>query len=146
MTYPLTALIEVNWEILKELDEKHLEDEIRLPIQIAVIEVLACAERALNFMHTGNPAVIKTSVMNPLWIGRSIINDGVPSFNQSIVKLSSRDAAKLIFCQWPYDDVRNLPKSTSESALRYRYKELVAGVSDAFKRLPMAQILNLFPH
>jgi hypothetical protein len=67
-TYPLTSLIEINWDFLKTLPAD-LDLEKRSPIEVAVTEITGCAERALNFMHTGNPAVIKSTVMNPLWIG-----------------------------------------------------------------------------
>jgi hypothetical protein len=147
-TYPLTALIETNWDLLKKIRVK-LKDgnEEVLQSLVAVTEVTGCAERALNFMHTGNPAVIKTSVMNPLWIGRAIIHDGLPSFNTMLVKPMSNDMVKVQFGQWPYDDARNLPKSTSESALRYRYNELTVGVrmslsfnTHAFKGYPKASL------
>lgn len=127
MSYPLTALIEINWEMLKSLNKE--EEEERLRKEVRLTEITACAERALNFMHTGNPAVIKTSIMNPLWIGRAIVNDGVPSFNPNIVRLSHNSIVKVIFSGWPYDNTRNLPKSTTESAIRYRYNEMAVGVS-----------------
>jgi hypothetical protein len=130
MTFPLTALIETNWEALQNVDKAgNVERAQLMAIQVAVVEVTACAERALNFMHTGNPAVIKTSVMNPLWIGRAIINDGLPSFNSSIVKARFKETVNVFFDLWPYDDIRNMPKSTAERSLRYRYNDQVASVS-----------------
>ena len=129
-TYPLTALIEFTWEAHKKLIRKEKNEKDLLTL-VGLIEVTACAERALNFMHTGNPAVIKTSIMNPLWIGRAIVNDGLPSFNQKIVELGYNQL-RVSFAQWPFDDGRNLPKSTAESALRYRYNEQTVAVS-AFK-------------
>lgn len=130
MTFPLTALIEANWETAGKLN-KEQEEEKRLPTEVGLIELTACAERALNFMHTGNPAVIKTSTMNPLWIGRAIIHDGVPSINPNVVpKITTPvQILKVNFAEWPYDDTRNMPKSTSERAIRYRYNELTVGVS-----------------
>lgn len=44
-----------------------------------IIELCAAIERGLNFMHTGNAAVIASSVMTPLWIGRALIEDGTTS-------------------------------------------------------------------
>ena len=65
-TYPLTALIEANWEVFQNIVGRNLNNNKLLLMLIGLTEVTSCAERALNFMHTGNPAVIKTSVMNPL--------------------------------------------------------------------------------
>jgi hypothetical protein len=128
MTYPLTALLEANWGAVKTLKPTAAKED-KLAMEVGLTEVTACAERALNFMHTGNPAVIKTSVMNPLWIGRAIIHDGLPSFNPNIVKVNNSGTTHVIFGEWPYDGIRKLPKSTSERAIRYRYNELTVGVS-----------------
>lgn len=123
MTYPLTALIEITWEEVKAREESLGE------LDPGIVEVISCVERALNFMHTGNPAVIKTSIMNSLWIGRSIINDGVPSFHPGVVRVHCKDLVKVGHGEWPYDLVHDLPKSAGESALRYRYGEVAVGVS-----------------
>jgi hypothetical protein len=127
-SYPLTALIEVNFEHLQKLERKKVPNTTLFPSLVGVTEVIACAERALNFLHTGNQAVIMTSVMNPLWIGRSIIVDGSPCFNPAIVKADPVDQVKVKLGDWPYDDARRQPKSTSGKTLRHRYGEQCVAV------------------
>ena len=140
-TFPLTALIETNWELYQRIERKYPDDIKGTRTLVGITEVTSCAERALNFMHTGNPAVIKTTVMNPLWIGRAIINDGLPCFNPNLVKPKP---IKVTYGHWVYDEVRNLPKSSSESALRYRYNELTVAVSILKLYLPKKKFFITF--
>lgn len=58
--------------MVKILEEKEKDETALLELLVDLTEVTACAERALNFMHIGNPAVVKTSVMNPLWCGSKL--------------------------------------------------------------------------
>lgn len=109
-TYPLVSFIEILYEA-----EKRVIQQKKYPNTL-LVEVCCAAERALNYMHTGNTAVIATSVMNPLWIGRSIVRDGLPCFNPqivNIVQLSDRSKVVVIARKWPYDNVKHQPKSCS---------------------------------
>ncbi|KIL55211.1 hypothetical protein M378DRAFT_182284 [Amanita muscaria Koide BX008] len=78
------------------------------------VELCSALERALNFMHTGNVAIIATSAMNPLWIGLSIIHDGLPCLNEAILPTV---ANKILIdkAQWPLNS-RNMPVSASRCA------------------------------
>jgi hypothetical protein len=86
-------------------------------------------ERALNYLHTGNVAVIATSVMNPLWIGRSIIQDGLPSINKDIVRTQRGSRILVKMDQWPFDKGRNLPRSVSKRAQGLTYGDAHHNVS-----------------
>ena len=55
-------------------------------------------------MHTGNAAVIATRVMNPLWIGRSIVQDGIPCLNGQMINTGSLFNRVVVNVEmWPYD-------------------------------------------
>lgn len=131
MTYPLTALLEITWEQVKAEEERRRRAGKRLKLDVGVVDVVSCAERALNYMHTGNPAVIKTTVMNVLWIGRAIVDDGLPSFSPAVVNFrGSRELVTVEHGKWPYDDVIRMPKSAAERGLKFRYGDMAVGVSD----------------
>ena len=72
-------------------------------------------------MHTGNAAVITTSVMNPLWVGNAIIRDGLPCFNPNIVTLRHRGPVEIVAEKWPYDLDRQQPKTSSKAAQIFAY-------------------------
>ena len=132
MSYPLTALIEIIWEQVKSNPSANTANTM----DCGIIELVSCAERALNYLQTGNPAVICTSIMNPLWIGRSIIHDGCPSFNPEIVTLYSSKMPVIKHAAWPYDSTRYMPQSSAEKALIFRFGDSTAGVS-LFLYLPV---------
>ena len=120
-TYPLICLLERVWEKGK----KYLEED-RHP-RPTLVEFCASLERALNFMHTGNAAVIATSLMNPLWIGLGIIQDGLPCIN---TKLIPAFLSTLIIDDevWPYND-KQQPKSASKGSQFRNYGEAHFNVS-----------------
>src|ERR1700684_4192268 len=77
-TYPITSLLERIWE--------HF-----LPIIIKggkptpqVVELCSVLERALAYAHTGNAKVIATSLMRPLWLVKSLLEQGLPTFAPSV--------------------------------------------------------------
>ncbi|KAG1823912.1 uncharacterized protein BJ212DRAFT_1327078 [Suillus subaureus] len=66
-TYPITSLLERIWE--------HF-----LPF----VELCSVLERALAYAHTGNSKVIATSLMRPLWLVKSLLEQGLPTFAPSV--------------------------------------------------------------
>jgi hypothetical protein len=74
-------------------------------------------------MHTGNMAVIATSVMNPMWIGRSIIQDGLPCLNPAIVLARRNKNVIIKLDQWPFDANKHIPRSSSKRAQSITYGE-----------------------
>ena len=107
-TYPLVAFLE---QIYEQADKALTNAKQPDPLWV---EVCCAAKRALNYMHTGNTAVITTSLMNPLWIGRSIPKDGLPCFNPSIVSVTFNSTIRMIDAKWPWDSKKHRPKSCSE--------------------------------
>jgi hypothetical protein len=78
-----------------------------------LVEVSSIVERALNYMHTGNASVIATSVMNPLWIGRAVIQDGIPCINPGVVRIQHDTPLTVDSGKWPYDQHKHQPKTAS---------------------------------
>ena len=115
MTYPLTCLLEHIWKIGSTAIAKKEHPDPTL------VELCSSAERALNFMHTGNVAVIATSAMNPLWIGLSLIHDGLPCFNTSIVPTLG-SSILVNKREWPCNS-RHQPRSASQCAQIRTYSE-----------------------
>ena len=85
------------------------------------MELCSAAERALNYMHTGNAAVIATRVMKPLWVGNAVVHDGMPCFNTNIVSLRPNSPLSVILQQWPYDNVQHQPKTCSAASQIFAY-------------------------
>jgi hypothetical protein len=114
-TYPLTCLLELVWK-----SAQHSKQAVGHP-KPTLVELCACVERALNYMHTGNAAVISTTLMNPLWIGMSIVQDGLPCLNHTIIPAQSR-TCMVIDYKWPHND-KLQPKSASRVSQIRNYGE-----------------------
>jgi hypothetical protein len=78
VSFPVTTLI----RSLFENEIKAIDRGVR-PCPFRV-ELLASLERTLCFCHTGNTAVLATSLMNPLGLSRGLIKDGFPHLNDVI--------------------------------------------------------------
>ncbi|KAM6490423.1 hypothetical protein JOM56_014096 [Amanita muscaria] len=114
-TFPLTRVLRRVWRVGQDFISSK-----RQPCP-TLIELSSALERALNFMHTGNVAVIATSAMNPLWIGLAIIHDGLPCLNPALVPtLIGPDFVNVEY--WPQHDNR-LPKSASRCSQLRTYGE-----------------------
>jgi hypothetical protein len=116
-TYPLVTFLEQIYEQAENAVKHGKRPE---PVWI---EICCAAERALNYMHTGNTAVIATSVMNPLWIGRSIVKDGFPCFNPRIVAIRANSTITITDRKWPWDSTKHRPKSCSERCQVFTYNQ-----------------------
>lgn len=117
-TYPLTCLLEHVWKtgVRALSEERHLEPTL--------VELCSCLERALNFMHTGNTAVIASSVMNPLWIGLAIIHDGHPCLNSRIIPTLT-GSTLVNNAEWPYNK-RQEPRSGSKGSQVRQYGRVIS--------------------
>jgi hypothetical protein len=80
-------------------------------------------------MHTGNVSVIATSAMNPMWIGLSIIHDGLPSFNPRIIQLDVRGLLVVNKAYWPYNSMTQQPITSARKSQIYVYGHQLANVS-----------------
>lgn len=89
-----------------------------------LVELCSVAERALNYMHTGNASVIATRVMNPLWIGRSIVQDGIPCLNGQMINNNLLFNRVVVSPEtWPYDVAKHQPVTSSQRAQVLTYGE-----------------------
>lgn len=94
-----------------------------------LVEFCSVVERGINFMHTGNMAVIATTVMNPLWIGRALMKDGFPSVNSDIVEFSNENSIKIKGDLWPFNKSLHRPHSSSQRSHLLTYGESHFNVS-----------------
>lgn len=94
-----------------------------------MVEFCSVIERALNFMHTGNTAVIATSVMNPLWIGLALVKDGFPCLNAQIARLVDGKHVEIKAGRWPLSRLLHQPQSSSRRSQLFNYGESHFNVS-----------------
>jgi hypothetical protein len=107
-----------------------------------LVELCSASERALNYMHTGNAAVISTTVMNPLWIGHAVVHDGLPCLNRNIISLHTNSQVSIIKERWPYHHVRRQPMTCSSAAQIFAYDIGHFNVSI----FPFISLLSICPH
>jgi len=110
-------------------ERKHIEEgEMVNPLNV---ELCAMLERALNYMHTGNTKVIATTVMNPLWIGKALIQDGLPCVDPGILRVFA-SSWELCAEHYPYHRSTGIPTSAAGCVIRYNYGDTVFQVSQCF--------------
>ena len=79
------------------------------------IELCSVAERALNYLHTGNGKVLSTAVMRPLWISKALVEHGLPAFSPTIrVGETLSDPFTVVAEEWPFDEAIHQPLSASK--------------------------------
>jgi hypothetical protein len=81
------------------------------------IEITSVIERTINFAHTGSTRVIATTLMNPLWVGLSLIDHGTPTFRDLLEM--GETAADLPYISdrlWPRHPTTKLPFFASKRA------------------------------
>ncbi len=111
-TYPLTVLLE---ELQQTQSEKTTPSHL-------FHEAIAVFERALNYCHTGNTKVLSTSIMNPLWVSLSLMQDGLPSVNPRFLLISDGDEpVSLASVAWPVSKRYNIPLLASQASNIWHY-------------------------
>jgi hypothetical protein len=88
-----------------------------------LVEFCSVVERAINYMHTGNTAVIATTVMNPLWVGRALVKDGFPSLNSDFVDIANPEHIQIKGDIWPFNKLLHRPHSSSQRSHLLTYGE-----------------------
>ena len=77
------------------------------------VELLAALERTLCFCHTGNTAVLATSLMNRLGLSAGIMKDGYPMlhqvFKQPTIRMAMAHGFEMKPQEWPLKD--GIPRS-----------------------------------
>ncbi len=127
MIYPWATLGLTKFiEKIYTLERKNIEKGWMVnPVNV---ELCAILERALNYMHSGNTKVIATSIMNPMWIGRALLHDGLPCLNDVMVKFIP-SSWEVLSEHLPYNKATGTPLSAARSVIIYNYDEIVYGVS-----------------
>jgi len=79
-------------------------------------------EQALNYMHSRNTKVITTLIMKPLWIGKALIQDGLPCLNPNIIHFFSSSSWEVSAEKWPSHRVNGIPNSKGFTLPPYSYR------------------------
>lgn len=80
MTFGLCSLLNLIWVQHKENMKKPAPD----PILHHWVELTAALECALNYAHTGSTKILTRALMDPLWLGPSLIHNGLPTLSSII--------------------------------------------------------------
>ncbi|KAF7970095.1 hypothetical protein HWV62_25024 [Athelia sp. TMB] len=115
-TYGITSMIEKLWDSQQEALQQGKK------ISPYIIELSSVLERALNVAHTGNTQVIATALMNPLWVGRSLVDHGTPTFPDSvIIGHTMQDGVHIPQSRWPRHQIHQLPLTASKRSQILNY-------------------------
>lgn len=115
-TYALTTLLEKLWLSQRQ----RLLDGTQ--ISPYMVELASVLERALNVAHTGNVRVIATSLMNPLFVGRSLVDHGTSTFHECVLMgQTSLDAVHIPDIQFPRNQVLRQPLTASKRSQIFNY-------------------------
>ncbi|EKM74525.1 hypothetical protein AGABI1DRAFT_133148 [Agaricus bisporus var. burnettii JB137-S8] len=115
-TYPLACLLDCVFTVAEPL---YPSNKFKHALMVELCSVI---ERALNYMHTGNAAVIATSVMAPLWIGKALITDGLPCFYPECVAFNG-GSFEISPEYWPFASESTRPLSSSKSTQLFRFEK-----------------------
>ncbi|KAF8221753.1 hypothetical protein L208DRAFT_1529442 [Tricholoma matsutake] len=129
--YPLTCIIEGLWKHCCQIMDRKKVDGLH-------VEMCSITERALNYMHTGNVAVIVTMIMNPLWIGQGIIQDGIPCYNPEMVTIDGSCMIRVDRDMWPYNPKTHQPRTSARTSQLYVYNKTVAKAFYAWLSMGLA--------
>lgn len=81
------------------------------------VEIMSVFERTINFAHTGSARVLATTLMNPLWVGLSLIDHGTPTFRDLLVMgETASDRPYVPERLWPRHPTTKLPFVASKRA------------------------------
>jgi hypothetical protein len=82
------------------------------------VELCSAVERSIAYAHTGNAKVIATSLMGPLWLSHSLLNDGLPTLSRDIVRIISGDSVEVLIHThlWPINGQYKIPVIASKKS------------------------------
>lgn len=120
VSYPITFLIEVIYK-----QERQSICEGKLPCHMR-LELIASLERILCFCHTGNTAVMATSLMRPLGLSKGALQDGfpmlLPLFAQPTINSAMLHSFNIDARKWPLKDGYPAIASKRAQVLTYSIK------------------------
>lgn len=87
-----------------------------------ILELTSVLERTLNVAHTGNVGVIATTLMDRLYVGRSLVDHGSPTFHECVkMDMSSQDPIRVPDIMWPRHPVTREPFTASRRSQIFNY-------------------------
>lgn len=105
-----------------------------------IVELSSVLERALNVAHTGNVRVIATSLMNPLFVGRSLVDHGTPTLSDHIIMgQTANDPVHIPDIKFPRNHTTRQPLTASKRSQIFNY-----GVQHWEVRSSAAPITSLY--
>lgn len=126
MMYPLGSLLEnIYQEHLPKLIHirtlnSPCRDLLMLPLP-KTVEFVACIERTLAFEQTGNTKCLATALMSPLWIVRSLLIHGIPTFSPDIKLGGINNSFHIELRCWPTHPPMSTPEVASKRAQQLTY-------------------------
>lgn len=102
--------------------------------EILAIELMSQAERAYNYVHTGNTKCLTSTSMGNTWLSPSVIHDGMPCINKSVIKLSLNGEASRVNVQsskWPVSPDLHVPYLSSKASILFYLGPYSWNVSDS---------------
>jgi len=114
---PIIRIIEAIYKSQSDLIRQQKEP---CPLNL---ELLASFERLLCYCHTGNTAVLATSLMHPLGLSRAALTDGFPMllnpFQHPTIFLAIQNGLKIDPSAWPLK--HGYPAVASKKAQIFTY-------------------------
>jgi len=136
VSYPITCLIQGLYQ-----NEMALIKKNTLPCPYR-LELVAALERVLCYCHTGNTAVLATSLMNPLGLSRGIVKDGFPMLHKVFIQSQITSAMKRGFevdaRTWPLKDGYPAVASRRAQTLTYSLEHFMVSTTVTTCGLHMA--------
>lgn len=115
-TFAITSFIERLWDSQLPVLDKGLH------VSPYIVELASVLERTLNVAHTGNVGVIATTLMDRLYVGRSLVDHGSPTFHDCIkMGLSPQDTLHVPDILWPRHPVTREPFTASRRSQIFNY-------------------------
>lgn len=110
-------MIELLW---KDIEPKL---EAGYVVDPCLLETMAILERTLNYGHTGSTRVLTKTLMDRMWLGLSVVKDGLPSIADWFIS-SGALAAGMVSIQkdlWPVHTRTRLPLTASQRSQELTY-------------------------
>ena len=115
-------MLKLIWVQHKENMEKPAPD----PILHHWVELTAALERPLNYAHTGSTKVLTRALMDPLWLGPSLIHDGLPTLSSIVCRPGihwGHFEGHIQYSNWPVTGNPQHPHMASRRSFAFNYGE-----------------------
>ncbi len=131
VAYPINTLIKSLFDFEMQRIDRATRRSRPCPFRV---ELLASLERTLAFCHTGNVAVLATSLMGPLRLSRSVVTNGFPYLDATIFHHQSITSAmtygfEILPQKWPMKGLYPAVASRRTQVLTYSLKHFMVSLS-----------------